>query len=277
MISRTLYCFSSILVLTLSGCSKGDQNTAQGYIEGDYTYITSPVSGVIQQITIDRGSQVKKGDVILALEKQPEIDAEQAAKAALDQAIANLASIKATLVYSKVTYERYQTLVPKKAIEESQLDNAKANYVSQLAQLDQATAAVEARKADVGKSSWEVTQKTIKAPFDAMVFDIYYRLGEYTVKNEPILSLLAPQNIKVIFYVPEPVLRHIQVGGKIHVNQLAGKISFISPSAEYTPPVIFSNETNYKLVYRIEGSFAAKDAVKLHPGQPVNVAYDTDE
>ena len=48
-------------------------------------------------------------------------------------------------------------------------------------------------------------------------------------------------------------------------------ITFISPQAEYTPPVIYSRETRTKLVFLIEARPTPDDAVKLHPGQPLEV------
>ncbi|MBV8261678.1 MAG: secretion protein HlyD, partial [Paraburkholderia sp.] len=48
-------------------------------------------------------------------------------------------------------------------------------------------------------------------------------------------------------------------------------ITWISNAAEYTPPVIYSNENRAKLVFMIEARPAAQDAMKLHPGQPVEV------
>jgi HlyD family secretion protein len=53
----------------------------------------------------------------------------------------------------------------------------------------------------------------------------------------------------------------------------AGKVSFISPQAEFTPPVIYSQESRGKLVFMIELRFDAATAVKLHPGQPVDVEF----
>jgi HlyD family secretion protein len=50
-----------------------------------------------------------------------------------------------------------------------------------------------------------------------------------------------------------------------------GKVSFISPQAEYTPPVIYSQENRSKLVFMIEAVFDPDVAAKLHPGQPVDV------
>ena len=47
----------------------------------------------------------------------------------------------------------------------------------------------------------------------------------------------------------------------------------ISPQAEYTPPVIYSQESRQKLVFMIESRFDATTAAKLHPGQPVDVKF----
>jgi HlyD family secretion protein len=54
-------------------------------------------------------------------------------------------------------------------------------------------------------------------------------------------------------------------------DRLTAKISYISPQAEYTPPVIYSKENRNKLVFLVEAFPAPEDAVKLHPGQPVDV------
>jgi HlyD family secretion protein len=54
-------------------------------------------------------------------------------------------------------------------------------------------------------------------------------------------------------------------------DPLAGRVSFISPQAEFTPPVIYSRESRSKLVFMIELLFAPEVAEKLHPGQPVDV------
>jgi HlyD family secretion protein len=52
---------------------------------------------------------------------------------------------------------------------------------------------------------------------------------------------------------------------------VAAAITYVSSEAEYTPPVIYSNETRGKLVYLIEAHPAPQDAAKLHPGQPLEV------
>jgi HlyD family secretion protein len=49
-------------------------------------------------------------------------------------------------------------------------------------------------------------------------------------------------------------------------------ITFISTQVEYTPPVIYSNESRGKLMFMIIAKPTADKATMLHPGQPVEIA-----
>lgn len=269
-----------ILMHGLSGCSDKSGTEAQGYVEGRFTYIATSVSGVLKQLLVARGTQVSKGQVLYALEEEPESDAYNAQIETLKQAIAGRDALEATLVYNKLTFERYKILVPKNAIQQSELDRAKSNYDAALAQLVQAKANIAATTATLAQSKWTKDQKVGFAPVAGVVFDTYYRMGEYTQAQQAILSLLAPADIKAIFYVPQPDVGKLKLAQSVQVRcdgcekWVEGHISFIAPNAEYTPPVIFSNDTNSKLIFRIEAEFAAKDAIRLHPGQPIRVRYD---
>lgn len=272
-----------LLILTLltlfSACSRQGDHQAQGYVEGRYTYMATNVSGRLEKLLVQRGTKVKTGQLLFVLENQPEMDAYFAALANQEQAMLEKSVIKPNLEFARLTYHRYQKLLPKNAIEQSQLDNAKANFDSLTQQLVKAEAALAAAKAQAAQAQWTLAQKQVNAPVDAIVFDTYYRTGEYTESGKAILSLLAPENIKVIFYINEKYLGGIQLGDEVAVHcdgcadDIRGKISFISPSAEYTPPVIYSNETSEKLVFRIEAAVSPETAYKLHPGQPAIVTY----
>jgi HlyD family secretion protein len=81
----------------------------------------------------------------------------------------------------------------------------------------------------------------------------------------------------VRFFVPEPMLAEVHLGEKVALlcdncpAGLAATISFISPQAEYTPPVIYSESTRAKLVYKVEARPPLQQAPVLNPGQPVTV------
>lgn len=271
-----LLVFQLFLAL-LMACKPAATNGLQGYIEGDYTYVSTSASGIIKKLNVDRGAMVKVGDLLYVLDEQPEKDLLSAAYENLKQAEANRDAIKANLAYAKKTFLRDKQLVPK-ALPQSSLDLSTSNYNAYLAQYAQAESAIAGSLANLAQTKWQWEQKTVQAPVTGVVFDRYYELGEYVDVAKPVFSLLAPQDVKVIFYVREPELKRLHLNDKVSVRcetcdkAYTAQISFISPSAEYTPPVIFSDQTNAKLIYRIEGKFNNEDAFNVHPGQPVNVS-----
>ena len=87
------------------------------------------------------------------------------------------------------------------------------------------------------------------------------------------ISLLPPAAIKVRAFVPETRIGAIHAGDVVRVmvdgvsEPFAGKVRFISPQ------VIYSQASRSKLVFLVEVAFEPAVAVKLHPGQPVDVHF----
>ena len=109
------------------------------------------------------------------------------------------------------------------------------------------------------------------------MIDTFYLPGELVPAGRPVLSLLSPEQIKIIFFIPQSYLSQLKLAQLVTVtcdncvSPIKAKIDFIAPQAEYTPPVIYSDALRSKLVYRIEAAPNLNEAIKLHPGQPVNV------
>jgi HlyD family secretion protein len=144
-------------------------------------------------------------------------------------------------------------------------------------QITAAEANVRALEAALAAAEWQLSQKHQTAPQAGLVFDTMYRQGEWVPAGRPVVALLPPQNIKVRAFVPERQLHTLHLGDRVQVlvdgapAPLMGQISFLSPHAEYTPPVIYSRENRSKLVFMIEATFDPQTAATLHPGQPVDV------
>ncbi len=89
--------------------------------------------------------------------------------------------------------------------------------------------------------------------------------------------LLPPANIKLRVFVPEAQLAPLQLGEVVQVfmdgvgESVPATVNFISPRAEYSPPMIYSRANREKFVYLIEAAFEGGIAARLHPGQPVEV------
>lgn len=147
---------------------------------------------------------------------------------------------------------------------------------------DQVTAAeaeVRAKEAALAKAEWDLAQKRQLAPKTGLVFDTLYREGEWVPAGRPVVVLLPPDHIKVRVFVSQLRLGAIRLGDAVQVmvdgvqGSLLGKVSYISPKAEYTPPMLYSQGSRDKLVFLVEVLFEQTVAVKLHPGQPVDVQF----
>lgn len=289
----------------------------QGYVEGEYLYVASPVAGALQSLKVQRGMQVNAGDLLFALESGSEKAARDEAARRLAQSQANLEDAKkgkrpteidsadaqlkqaqAALVLSQKEFERQERLIGTGATSAQDHDQARSardqdrERVTQLdadlqtaklgSRIDQVAAAqafVRVNAASLAKAQWDLDQKTQKTPKSALVFDTLYREGEWIDAGHPVVSLLPPEQIKVRAFVPETHIGAIHIGDPARVNvdgvsaPFEGKVNFISPQAEYTPPVIYSRESRSKLVFMVEVVFDPKIAANLHPGQPVDVQF----
>ncbi len=301
----------------VTGCNRPGPELVQGYVEGEFMYVASPLAGTLESLHVQRGGQVKAGDSLFVLEAEPEKAAADEAAQRLAQARATLEDLRkgkrpteveaieaqlhqaqAALALSQEEFARQEKLLESGAATPQALDRARAmrdqdrQRVAQLeaelktAQLggrnDQITAAeanVRALEAALTKAQWNLSQKRQAAPQAGLIFDTLYRPGEWVAAGRPIVVLLPPQNIKVRAFVPETRIAAIGPGDSVRVTvdglpePIVGKISFISPRAEYTPPVIYSRQSREKLVFMVEIVFDPGTAAKLHPGQPVDVEF----
>ncbi len=140
---------------------------------------------------------------------------------------------------------------------------------------------VEAGRAALRMAEWRLDQRHVRAPAAGVIADVLARPGETIPAGSPVVSLLPPENIFVRFFVPEESLATVHLGDDVRLlcdncpAGLTAKISFISPQAEYTPPVIYSESSRSKLVFRVEARPPLKEAPLLNPGQPVAVRPQT--
>jgi len=302
----------------ISSCSEKSADYFQGYVEGEYVLVSSPLAGRLEKLAVSRGQDVDRGRQLFVLEHARE----QAAVSEAEQGVARarniladlekgkrpteISALEAGLERARVTYnlardefERRKLLFGQELIPREEFDRARtemergASSVTQLAAeletaklgarpdlLDAARADVDRAVYNLQQARWQLDQKTQVAPAAGFIYDTFYREGEYVSGAYPVVSLLPPDHVKIRFFVPETILGRLTVGENISVSldgreqAVEAAISYISPSAEYTPPVIYSREARSKLVYMVEAVPDPAFAADLHPGQPVDVTLE---
>lgn len=216
----------------------------------------------------------------------------------LDAIKAQLKEIDAEIALATLRLKRNQILLNKKVIPPDTLDAAQAHLDEQLAtkmqyeanlalgslgarenQIDAQIQANKGLKANVEQAQWSLTQKKILAPADGFIFDVFYREGEFVTAAAPVASLLARQDIYIEFFVPLRDLHDLKIGKEItyqYLNQskkLQACVAYVSPKAEYMPPLVYSNDNFDKIVYRIKAKISGSN--DAFPGEPVTVNVES--
>lgn len=304
----------SLLAAVLTGCGGSQPAYFPGYAEGEFVRVAAPLAGTLEALRVERGDVVAQGAPLFTLESdveraaRAEAEARVAtAQASLDDlrkgrrppevaaARAQLAQAQASLTQSEADLARTTKLVAGHFLPPQQLDAALAardrdraqvaelSLQVRIAQLPARSDAIAAAAAEVkaatdalAQAAWRVRQKAQAAPAAGLVDDTYYRPGEWVAAGSPVVSLLPPGNVKLVFFVPETLVSSIRIGGIVTARcdgcaqPFSARVDFVSPQAEFTPPVIYSRESRAKLVFRIEAR-PDPPSPSLHPGLPVEI------
>lgn len=161
-------------------------------------------------------------------------------------------------------------------VKELQAQLALAHEAARPDAIQAAKAEVQAARTQLSQSTWAESQKSRQAPVAATVFDVLYRPGEWVPPGSPVVALLPDQGVKVRFFVPQAALSRLRVGQVVQYQcdgctSGPARIRYIAPQPEFTPPVIYSNESRAKLVFLVEASPEGPLSSQLKPGQPVTV------
>ena len=276
-----------------------------GYIEGDSLFLAAPVAGTVSKITAQEGQRVAAGAQLFAIDPATlSAQGEQAraqvaeARTQITSAQANAQQAEAEAVAASSDVEKARRdlnrlLSVKRddpaAVAGTDIDAAQAALREASARLRAARETAQARRAQIAAAHAQesqakggesevairVGQLSPPAPSPARVEDVFYRPGEWVAANQPVVSLLPDDRIKVRFFVPEDEVAKYRPGKSVRfscdgcASGLSAKISFVSPRPEFTPPVIFSRDSRDRLVFMVE-ALPAKPA-GLMPGLPVDV------
>ena len=206
---------------------------------------------------------------------QAQVDAERAAtQLARDEAQWRAGGI----AQAQLDDARSALAAARARLTQAQSELAVARLPSRGEQIKAQAAVLDGARAALAQATWRLEQKTVAAARGGRVTDTLFREGEWVAAGSPVVRMLPPQNVKIRFFVPEAVVGSLAAGRPVAVRcdgcgaEIAARLDYVSTQAEFTPPVIFSNETRAKLVFMVEARPSVEDATRLHPGQPVSVA-----
>jgi multidrug efflux system membrane fusion protein len=193
--------------------------------------VESQVTGLLTRVAFKEGAEVEAGQVLFQIDPRP-------FRATLDQALANLSRDRAQMVNAAEDAKRYEGLVQKDYVTQS-------DYDSRQATAEALRAAVRADSAAVENARLNLEYTTIRAPIAGRTGNLLVHEGNLVRANatDPLVVINMIRPILVRFAVPQGQLPLLQKyrGGNLPVTvdpgdsdstSLAGRLTFIDNNVD---------------------------------------------
>jgi HlyD family secretion protein len=201
--------------------------------------VVSEVAGVIEDLLVERGQTIKKGDKIAVVEHAEASARLQEARAALQAAQAQLLQAEARLRNVEVEHERIITLFKDGVASQQMLDGYDANREVAIATKAVTVAQVAQAEAAVQQAQVFMENHTIRAPISGVITARYVDEGDKNNPSEPIVSIAQTNPLKVLCDFPECDLPFLHTGQKasLGVDAYPGEtfpaeVKIINPSMD---------------------------------------------
>lgn len=240
---------ASAVVAMLAGCAPAIDRGFQGWVEADLIFVAPDEAGRVETLSVREGDAVEKGAPLFTVDP--------------DLQNADVEMAKASLTNARQAFDRAQALLKTAAGTQKTVEDAEA--------------ALRTAEARLASAQTRLVRRKIFSPVTGALQQIYYRPGEVVPAGRPVVSLLPPGNIKIRFFVPEATLPKVALGDAVTIHcdgcpsEVPARVTFISRSSEFTPPVIYSIDERAKLVYLIEARTGTPGDLRV--GQPVDVRF----
>jgi HlyD family secretion protein len=236
---------------------------------------------------------------LLQAGSRPEEIAQASAQA--DAAVADVTTVEAELKSAQLDLDRFEALLRANAGSRKQRDDAQARVdvaqerrraaqervraaretVARLQsgarreEIEGARARVAAADAQIATLQKSLADAEVIAPLTGVVTQKLADAGEIVARGMPLVVITDLDRAWANLFVPEPLVPRVTLGQPATVltdaggDGLPGKVTFVSPRAEFTPRNVQTAEERSKLVYRIKVSVDNSAGV-LKQGMPVD-------
>ncbi|MDX2149169.1 MAG: efflux RND transporter periplasmic adaptor subunit [Bryobacteraceae bacterium] len=201
--------------------------------------VSSEVPGRVVSIRADFGQYVRKGDVIVELDKQELSLQVDRAKASLAQALArvglnasqeevtpestpSMRQAQAQLDDAQSKFERAERLLKTGDIARERFTELEKAYIARKAAFEATRddlrtqlATIAALRADVRLAQKRLSDATVRAPFDGTVSQKHVSPGQYTKENTAFVTLVKTNPLRLRVEIPEPATGAVKVGTEL--------------------------------------------------------------
>ncbi len=214
--------------------------------------ILSKIPGFVENLRVDIGDRVKKGEILLTIDQN-------ISKQNIKEALANVAKAKAQLKNAKFNYKKYFKLYKNKVISKQQFLNMKTEFKTAVGAYEQAVAGLRAAQSTLRYS-------VIKSPINGIVSAKYVNNGDIASMFQPLLKINRLNALQVKANIDEKTLSLIHSLKFVKI-EIGDKILNIKPS--HVSPALDSITRTLEIKADLPKTFRAK------PGEFAYVIIET--
>ena len=203
------------------------EDTDNAYTAAHVAELSSKVAGLVNEVLVEENTKVKRGDVLLRIDRR---DYENA----LNSLTAQLGGVEASLELARKDVHRANRLFAQKAIPEQERDDAQTK-VQELGKRE------EALRAQIAQAELNLEFTEVRAPEDGTVGKKIVEPGMVVSAGEALLSFVDSQAPWVVANFKETQLRKMRLGQKVQVEidsiggkRFAGEIESFAPGTGAT-------------------------------------------
>ncbi|NYE56783.1 efflux RND transporter periplasmic adaptor subunit [Carboxydothermus ferrireducens] len=241
MAKKYLLLLLFLMSIVLGGCAfSGTKNTPpsfDGIAEADQYEVKAEIAGKVNNVFVKEGDEIKKGQLLVALD---------------DSLLKNqLEAARANLELARLKYE--QVAGKNQNLEE------------------QAKAGIKLAQTQVDLAKIQLEKAKIYSPVSGTVLTTPVKPGEFVNPGTTVATIIDLDKIYVTYYIPEKYLNRIKLGDTVCVKNEnlkmapTGKVVYISPKGEFTPKPAETREDQSEISYLVKIELT-KDFQDVRPG-----------
>ncbi len=244
-----------------------------GRLEAKQVDIATKYPGRIKQVLADEGDNVDAGQVVATMDTEPLEAQLRQAQAQIREAednrrtaLADVTVKQAEFAYSDKQYKRSAELVTRGAVsqQERDIDYARlevnrAALLGAKAQAVRAQSSIDAAMAEAERLKAEIKDSVLKAPIRGRVQNRLAEPGEVLPSGGKVLALIDLSDVYMYVFLPSLVAGKVPLGGEARIvldaapeYPIRATVSYVSPSAQFTPKTVETAEERHNLTFRVK-------------------------
>lgn len=257
-----------------------------GRLEAKQVDIATKYPGRIKQVLADEGDTVDAGQVVATMDTEPLEAQLRQAQAQIREAqdnrrtaLAEVTVKQAEFAYADKQYKRSKDLVTRGAVSEQERDIdfahaevARAALLGAKAQAVRTQSAIDAATAEAERLKAEIKDSVLKAPIRGRVQNRLAEPGEVLPAGGKVLALVDLADVYMYVFLPERVAGKVPLGAEARIvldaapeYPIKALVSYVSPSAQFTPKTVETAEERHNLTFRVKLQL---DASRLRQFEP---------